>query len=113
MAKKTYYFTNKDGQEIKARTSEHEYQWFCLGRCSKTYAGALSEKTSRVREAQNNIAYYKKCLAKESELKRYANIWARGKSREEVIAYILERIDGENEYIEELKIAPVYELYTK
>lgn len=113
MTKKTYYFTNKDGQEIKARTSDHEYHWFCLGRCSKSYDGALSEKTSRVREARNDIAYYKKCLTNEKEFKRYANIWAKGKSREEVIAYIQERIDRKNEYIEELKIAPVYELYTK
>lgn len=113
MAKKTYYFTNKDGQEIKARSSEHEYHWFCLGKCSKSYDGALAEKTRRVNEKNRAIAYYKRCLNSEYEFNRYARNYKKGCSKEEIVADIVDSIEHLTKAVETLKVAPVYELYTK
>lgn len=111
--KNTYYFTNNEGQEIKARTSQHEYNWFCLGKCSKSYDGALAEKTRRVNEKNRDIAYYKRCLQSEYEFNRYARLYKKGCSKEEVVADIEDSIELLTKDVETLKVAPVYKLYTK
>lgn len=111
MTKTKYYITNENGEEILIRTSKNEYHYYYWGRCSKTYEGCVSEKTSRINETKRSIDYFKKVLNNQKLIEKEAQRYHY--TTEEIIKNYSEWLAHDEEKLIEYQNEPIRELYTK
>lgn len=111
MAKTKYYYTDDNGIERLARTSNNVYNFYCDGSCSKTYDGALKDRNREMKRLAEKIYVCERVLADKTIMAKRMALYK--KSEEEIAKETKESIKRYEKEYEQHAMQKVYKLYTK
>lgn len=88
-----YYITDENGELQLVRTSTHEYKYFWLYKCSKSYEACVKEKAKKLKDLKEYIETMKKAVEDEEFRRKFFSKKCTKESLEEAIKEEEERLE--------------------